>query len=232
MKMRSENSCRLYIEDSIVRRQQRVAKRCDKGKKETQRKLIEVRGIRSCCWQTGRNYSQAVWNPITWKISLKTVDKYLPEGILLLYLKVRKLDYHLNYFLALPSAYHSILLLCSGVFKITYDSMIIINRKVSVTNVKTMALTPLADCSLRVTKYSQALIYLTQPNLMSSYAKHWARQLMRHEYGLQWLHVGKKGIHNSSNATYNVLKVHKRRELLLLETREDVQEKGADCKAS
>lgn len=52
----------------------------------------------------------------------KNKKTHLPEGILLPYLKVGKLHYLLNYFLALPSVYDLMLLLCGDVFKTKYDN--------------------------------------------------------------------------------------------------------------
>lgn len=61
----------------------------------------------------------------TWETSLENkkkekenTDRCPPEGILLPYHKLGELDYLLNNFCNLPSVYHSMVLLCSDVFKI------------------------------------------------------------------------------------------------------------------
>ena len=118
----------------------------------------------------------------------KKKNRYLPEGILLPYLKGAKPDYYLNYFLTLPSVYHLMLLPCSDRVAQSWtrlkrlsssSSMAIINRKIFVTNVKkTMTLASPADHILRPTTYSNLF---SKPRLMSTMpplppALHWTRK--------------------------------------------------------
>lgn len=68
-------------------------------------------------------------------------------------------NYHLNYFLILPSVCHLMLSLFGDVFKIMYDNY---KQEGIVTNFKVVALVPLVGSTLWMT-FLQALIDLTNP---------------------------------------------------------------------